>query len=145
MNTNNLVKGVKLLFMAILTVCLFANCKEEFSKTIPSQNEEEDVDVVYGAPKVLLLIVDGARGQSVRDAKSPTLTNLLPHAIHSWVGLSEENAQGIAANWTDIFTGVNYLKHGVADNDFSNNKLDVYPSIFQRITDFNPEAKIDII
>jgi len=131
--------------MAFFTLSLFSHCKEEFSKLIPPQEEEEEIDVVYGAPKVLLLIVDGARGQSVRDAKSPTLTKLLPHSIHTWVGLSDENAQGITANWTSIFTGVNQTKHGVVDNDFSTNKLDIYPSIFKRITDFNPEAKIDII
>ncbi|MBE8721818.1 hypothetical protein C4F40_13910 [Sphingobacterium sp. Ka21] len=145
MKMEKLQRNIKLLLIAFATFGLLGQCKEEFSKKIPPQDEEEDVDVVYGARKVLLLIVDGARGQSVRDAKSPTLTKLLPSSIHTWVGLSEENAQGIAANWTDIFTGVNYLKHGVVDNNFSTNKLDIYPSIFSRITDFDAEAKIEII
>lgn len=145
MKTKNLANSIKLLLTALLTLSLFSQCKEEFAKYIPPQPDEEEVNVVYGKPKVLLLIVDGARGQSVRDAKSPTLTKLLPNSIHTWVSLSEQNAQGIAANWTDIFTGVNYLKHGVVDNNFSTNKLDIYPSIFHRITEFDTDAKIDII
>lgn len=143
--TTNHVKNIKLLLTALLIFGLFSQCKEEFAKSIPTQQEEEDVDVVYGKPKVLLLIVDGARGQSVRDAKSPTITKLLPNSIHTWVGLSEENAQGITANWTDILTGVSYLKHGVVDDNFANNKLDIYPSIFQRISTFDADATIDII
>lgn len=146
MKTKKLLISIKPLLIAMLTLGLLSQCKEEFSKSIPPQKEEEEeVDVVYGTPKVLLIIVDGARGLSVRDAKSPTLTSMLPHSIHTWVGLSEEGAQGIAANWTDIFTGVSIAKHGVVDNDFSTNKLDLYPSIFSRITDANPEAEIDII
>lgn len=145
MKTKKLLRNIKLLALAMLTISLFGQCREEFSKTIPLPGEDEEIDVVYGERKVLLLIVDGARGQSVRDAKSPTLTSLLPKSIHTWVGLSEESAQGIAANWTDIFTGVNYVKHGVVDNNFATNKLDIYPSIFTRITDFNPNAKIEII
>jgi len=145
MKRNNKLSTIKLLLIGFFTIGFMSQCKEEFNKVIPSQKEEEEIDVVYGTPKVLLLVVDGARGQSVRDAKSPVLTNLLPHAIHTWVGLSEESAQGIASNWTNIITGVGPAKHGVIDNDFSNNKLDIYPSIFKRIIDFDPQAKIDII
>lgn len=135
---------LKHLLMSFLVLSLFSDCKEDFSKVIPV-SEDEEIDVAYGARKVLLLVVDGARGQSVRDAKSPTISGLLPNAIHTWVGLSEENAQGIAANWTGIFTGVGIAKHGVVDNDFSTNKLDIYPSVFERIVDFDPGAKIELI
>lgn len=135
---------LKHLLMSFLVLSLFSDCKEDFSKVIPV-SEDEEIDVAYGARKVLLLVVDGARGQSMRDAKSPTISGLLPNAIHTWVGLSEENAQGIAANWTGIFTGVGIAKHGVVDNDFSTNKLDIYPSVFERIVDFDPGAKIELI
>src|SRR5690606_31205755 len=49
--------------------------------------------------------------------------------------LSEENAIDIGSNWANIFTGVNYQKHGVRDNNFENNKFDAYPLIFDRIKD----------
>lgn len=145
MKRNKQAKNIGLLVLALCTMGLFNQCKEDFAKVIPQDGGEEVVDVVYGAPKVLLLIVDGARGQSVRDAGIPNMNRLLPKSIHTWSGLSEENAQSITVNWTDIITGVNYRKHGVVDDDFSNNKLDMYPSIFSRIKTFNEEAKIDII
>lgn len=140
----NQLKNIRMLLVALLTLGLFSQCNEEFSKVIPP-SEEEEIDVVYGAPKVLLLIVDGARGQSVREAKTSTFTKMLDSSIHSWVSLGEEQAKGIASNWTSIFTGVNQGKHGVVDNDFSTNKLDLYPSIFKRITDYDEDAQIELI
>ncbi|MGO1243955.1 DUF4983 domain-containing protein [Sphingobacterium sp. JB170] len=140
------VNAIKLLVFSLIATSVFNSCNQEFTKIIPSGEEDEElVDIEYGQPKVLLLIVDGARGQSVRDAKTPVFTQLLPQAIHSWSSLSEEGAQGIAANWTDIITGVGINKHGVVDNDFSTNKLDLYPTIFSRITNFNSDSKLALI
>ena len=142
---NKQLKNAGLLLIAFFALGLFSQCKEDFSKVIPGDGEEEEVDVVYGTPKVLLLIVDGARGQSVREADIPNMNRLLPRAIHSWSGLSEENAQDVMVNWTDLVTGVNYRKHGVVDDDFSTNKMDIYPSVFSRIKAFDEHAKIDVI
>ena len=49
--------------------------------------------------------------------------------------LSVENAAGISSNWANIFTGVNYTKHGIRDNNFDNNKFEAYPLLTQRIKD----------
>src|SRR5690606_21156615 len=136
MKTEKLQRNIKLLVLTLLTISLFGRCQEDLSKTIPLPGEDEEIDVVYEERKVVLLIVDGARGRSVRGAQAPTLTRVLHKSVHTSVGLSEENAQGIAANWSDLFTGVHYVNHGVVDNNFETNKLDIYPSIFSRITDF---------
>ncbi|NQD69438.1 DUF4983 domain-containing protein [Sphingobacterium shayense] len=146
MSKKNNINPIKLLVLSLVALSIFNGCNEEFNKMIPTtEDNEEEVDITYGQPKVLLLIVDGARGQSVRDAKTPILTQLLPNSIHSWTSLSEEAAQGIAANWTNILTGVDPGKHGVIDNNFSNNKLDLYPSIFSRISNFNSDSKLELI
>ncbi|PRD56171.1 alkaline phosphatase family protein [Sphingobacterium gobiense] len=145
MKRNTQLKNVRLWGLIFLAVGVFSQCNEDFTKVIPKDGEEEEVDVVYGSPKVLLLVVDGARGQSVRDADIPNMNSLLPKSIHTWSSLSEENALSVAVNWTDLITGVNYRKHGVVDNDFSNNKLETYPSIFSRIVNFDESSKIDLI
>ena len=119
------------LFVMVFTTQL-VGCQEEFSKVIPDQSSDS-VDVVYGSPKVLLLIVDGARGESVRTSNVENINRLLPNAIYSWNSLSEENAAGISSNWANIFTGVNYSKHGVLEDDFENNKFEAYPLVFNRI------------
>ncbi len=115
------------------------SCQQEFSKVIPD-NVPDSVDVIYGTPKVLLLVVDGARGESVRTSNIPNINALISHSIYSWVSLSEENASGISSNWANLFTGVNYTKHGVRDDDFENNKFDAYPLLSQRIKESTDDS-----
>src|SRR5690606_23816433 len=98
----------------------------------------------YGTPKVLYIIVDGARGLSVRDAKSPNISALLPNSIYSWVSLSDETVNQAGTSWADMLTGVQKSKHGVVDNDFSNKKLDAYPVIYERIKEANPSSDIRV-
>src|SRR5690606_2319619 len=128
MERKSLVINLAELRAAYLALGLLSQCKGDFTKVIAEGEDDVELHVVYGAPKVLLLVVDGARGQSVRDANIPNMSALLPNAIHTWSGLSEENAQDILVNWTDLFTGVNYRKHGVVGDDFSTAKLDLYPT-----------------
>lgn len=133
-----ILKSISAIVLTIFGLNL-TSCQEEFSKVIP-ENNADSVDVIYGTPKVLLLIVDGARGESVRTANVSNINAILPHSIYSWVSLSEENAAGISSNWANLFTGVNYTKHGVRDNNFENNKFDAYPLLAQRIKDYSGDS-----
>lgn len=127
----NILKSIPYFFFTLFGLSILS-CNQEFSKVIPD-NEDDSVDVIYGEPKVLLLIADGARGESVRTANVANINAILPQSIYSWNSLSEENSIAIGSNWSNIFTGVNYLKHGVRDDNFENNKFDAYPLIFNRI------------
>lgn len=133
------------LSICCLLVLGLASCKEEFSKVLPDTGEDDAENVVFGQPKVLLLVVDGARGESVKQANIPNINKLIPQSILSWNSLSEENAKGITANWTDILTGVSYKKHGVIDNDFSSNKLESYPLVFDRILNHQATSKLKLV
>lgn len=123
---------------------MFINCNGDFDKIIP-ETKDEPVNVIYGEPKVLLIVVDGIRGLAMKDEDIPNINALLPHSIYSWNGLSEENATDRMSNWMNIFTGVNYVKHGVIGEDLSNNQLHSFPLIFKRIKDFNPDIKSHLI
>lgn len=111
---------------------------------IPDQNKTDTTSVTYGNPKVLYIIVDGARGQSVRDAHTPIISALLPKSIYSWVSLSDESVTEPGTAWTDILTGVRKGKHNVNGNDFSQNKLAQFPSVYKRIKATYPQSKISV-
>src|SRR5699024_1582676 len=79
------------------------------------------------------------------EADIPNITKLLPHSIYSWNSLSEENAKDVVSNWVNIFTGVNYVKHGVIDEDLSNSQLNSFPLIFDRVKEFDEDSDIRLI
>lgn len=111
------------------------SCKQEFEKTIPDIEANDSVNVVFGKPKVLYLIVDGARGTSVQQAQTTHISSLLNTAIYSWFGVSDEEASENGANWASMITGVGREKHGVINNDFSQNNFQTFPTVFQRVAD----------
>ncbi|WP_437918973.1 DUF4983 domain-containing protein [Sphingobacterium sp. LRF_L2] len=145
MNLKNIFNIQSLIGLVCIVSVWCTGCKEDFSKLIPTTADGDSINVVYGNPHVLLIVVDGARGQTVQQLNPTNISKLLPRSIYTWVGLSEEDAQGIAANWTGIFTGVNYKKHGVIDNDFSSNNLDTYPSVFKRIMAYDETMQINLV
>ncbi|MBE8712270.1 DUF4983 domain-containing protein [Sphingobacterium hungaricum] len=120
---------------------LLWSCNSDFAKVIPEVGENEEINVTYGTPKVLLLVVDGARGESVRTANVPTINSILPKSIYSFVSLSEDNSMGIANNWADLFTGVRKNKHNVS-SDFATNNFESYPLLFDRIINKEADAKL---
>jgi len=128
--------GIWLCCMGLMT-----SCKQDFGRLLTdTRGESDSLDIVYGTPKVLLLIADGARGESVRTAEIPNMNSLLSHAIYSWVSLSDEDAIGTATDLADIVTGVGAGKHQVVNNNYSSNNLNVYPLLFTRIAEAKKEA-----
>ncbi|WP_188506592.1 alkaline phosphatase family protein [Parapedobacter pyrenivorans] len=132
----------KLPLMAGLAICIAA-CNQEFSKVIPEGDPVDSVNVAFGSPRVLYIIADGARGKSVHEAETPAITALLPNAIYSWESLSDEESAALnGANWADMLTGVQQDKHGVVGNDFSNERLDDFPLLFERIQAAMPNSNV---
>lgn len=131
--------------MLIFTT-LFMQCSESFNKTIPQpEDNEEELDVIFGTPKVLLILVDGARGRSVETANIPQMKSLLNNSIYSWVSLGDENAEDVMSNWTDIFTGVRNNKHGILTDDLGTNRFQNYPILFDRISDIDPSISSEVL
>lgn len=125
-----------------LLMAAFA-CNQDFERLIPEREYTDSATVSFGNPKVLYLIVDGARGQSVEAAETPNINTLLPDAIHTWVSLSDETADSKGTSWADMLTGVRKNKHGIAGNDFSENNLDDFPLVFERVKEAQPETRIE--
>lgn len=126
-------------------IALFSSCREDFGRLIPDQGSDQDsVNVAFGTSKVLYIIVDGARGESVRTAGAKTINELAVQSIYSWASLSDETVTGKGTNWTDMLTGVKKGKHGVIDNDFENNNFETFPLIYERIKEIKPESDIRV-
>lgn len=129
----------------MLLAVFFMACQQEFEKVIPERDYDQDtVSVTYGAPKVLYIIVDGARGESVRTAGATNINSLLPKSIYSWVSLSDPTVNEVGANWADMLTGVQKDKHGIVDNNFENNNLETFPLITERIKAADEESHIEL-
>ncbi|WP_214227367.1 alkaline phosphatase family protein [Pedobacter sp. B4-66] len=128
-----------------LLIALFmvmTGCNKDFEREIPNKTYTDSVSIAFGNPKVLLLIADGARGISVRDARTPVISSLLRNSIYSWNSLADDENPESGTNWTDLLTGVKASKHGVIGDDFSKSQFQDYPLIFSRIKAAKPNAKI---
>lgn len=145
--TNKLIKMKKNQYKlcATLIILLFTvliGCNKDFETKISDEPFNDSVSLAFGNPKVILLIADGARGVSVRDAKAPVLSSLLPNSIYSWNALADDENSEVGTGWTDLLTGVQKDQHGVVGDDFSGNNFGAYPSIFSRIKKAKPEVRI---
>lgn len=134
--------GRLMLTLGILAV--FSACNKGFDKMIPDSDHSDSATVAYGNPKVLYIIVDGARGLSVRDARTPNISSLLPKSIYSWVSLSDETVTSPGTAWADMLTGVRKAKHNVDGNNFSANNFTAFPLIFKRIKDNYPSSSVKV-
>jgi len=143
---STIVKKYKsgLLFLLLGTLAWLSACNKGFEKMIPENGATDSANVAFGNPKVLYIIVDGARGQSVRDAKTPNITALLPKSIYTWVSLSDETVSAPGTAWTDMLTGVRKAKHNVDGNNFSANKLSAFPLVYSRIKETYPTSSIKV-
>lgn len=149
MELKKILSGIKkvlwpLSVWSVLAILLTSSCQQEFEKTIPDKMHNDSVDVTYGKPKVLYIIADGIRGQSIQAIEVPNINGLLNHAIYSWVSLADEQATQPGTNWASLFTGVAKEKHGVIDNDFSTNNFDTYPLIYERIKQADSTTNIRV-
>jgi hypothetical protein len=129
----------KLLGVSLFVLTLATSCNHDFDKVVPPGITVTPPS--YKAPKVLYIIADGARGQSVRDAVIPNLSTLLPNSIYCWNSLADTTKTD-ATNWADMITGVKKEKHNVLTEDFAGNKLATYAPIFQRIKSIKPTLRI---
>jgi len=98
------------------------------------------------SPKVLLIGLDGVRVDILAQAHTPNIDALAGAGLFSdqaWTG--EETVSG--PGWSSMVTGVWADKHGVHNNDFSENDYARFPDFLTRLeqvdTAFNTFAVLD--
>lgn len=130
------------MMLCLLTgLVTWAACNKGFDRVLgPGQNTDSTSAIVKN-PKVLFVIMDGARGQSVRDANAPNITALTDHAIFTWNSITDTLIADYTT-WADLLTGVHKEKHSVWGNTLDNNNLQNFPVFFKYIKERSPQTRI---
>lgn len=133
-NKKNRFAGGSLLLTALL---IFFSCNKPFPDELEKEGGDDLAGIGQVQPKVLLVIVDGARGEALKYAAAPNLTTLADNAIYTGNGIADyERADQPFSNenaWANLLTGVTQTKHKVVGNDFSTNDFTSFPSLFTRL------------
>ncbi|MEO6177112.1 MAG: DUF4983 domain-containing protein [Flavobacterium circumlabens] len=93
-----------------------------------------------GTKKLLIIGIDGCRGDVLMGANTPNVHGLLPNAVYSLDALTEAPTWS-GNGWSTMLTGVTHLKHGVTDNSFSSPNFGTYPSFLKRLETYNTALK----
>lgn len=145
-------KKIYRLFLGLMSfsaVAFFFSCNKDFPNKLTDNDIVDSTLTGTMERKVLLVVVNGARGEAVRVANIPNMVSLSDNAIYSWNALTEYNNVGTpiadATGWANILTGATSAQHKVTSNDFSGNDLAAYPTFLSRIKSAKPAAKTTAI
>jgi Domain of unknown function (DUF4983)/Concanavalin A-like lectin/glucanases superfamily/Type I phosphodiesterase / nucleotide pyrophosphatase len=89
-----------------------------------------------GTKKLLIIGIDGCRGDALMGANTPNVHALLPNSVYSLDALTEAPTWS-GNGWSTMLSGVTHLKHGVTDNSFSSPNFGTYPSFLKRLETYN--------
>lgn len=127
-------------FIPLFLLAVVMACNKKAESVLGDVEYRNDIGLLPGTPKVLYLVIDGARGLSLREIKPPTIWKMRDSALYTWNGIGDSAAID-GGNWATMLTGVRAVKHGIVNNDYSNSKLDKYPVFFQRIKETKPDMR----
>ncbi|TAM95416.1 MAG: DUF4983 domain-containing protein [Chitinophagaceae bacterium] len=119
-------------FLVIGILLVWIACNKGFDRVVKQKNYQDTTSAIARDPHVLYIVIDGARGQSVRDAQPPNIMGLTNNAIYCWNDVSDTSASKLAS-WADLLTGVHKDKHKVLNGDLSQSDLTDYPVFFNYI------------
>lgn len=141
MQKNKVMRDRRMMWLLLAGVVAWAACNKGFDR-VPEQKDYADTTSTQAKhPKVLFVIMDGARGISVRDANPPNIMALTDHAIFSWNAVTDTLIADYTT-WADLLTGVHKEKHSVLGNTLDNNNLNNFPVFFKRIKERSPGIRI---
>lgn len=126
---------------AIAGIATWVACNGEFDRILPDRDYTDTTSAVSSDPHVLYIVIDGARGQSVRDAQPPNIMSLTDHAIYCWNDVTDTASLELTT-WADLLTGVTKDKHKVLSKDLSQSNLNIYPVFFNYIKERKPDFRI---
>lgn len=93
-----------------------------------------DTTLSARTPKILYIVLDGARGSSIETTLAPNLRLIKRSANYTYQSVADESGLD-ATTWADMLTGVTKLKHKVTNANFTGNNLAQYPMFFKYIKD----------
>lgn len=84
-------------------------------------------------PRVLVVGIDGVRLDLLPMLETPNLDELTDAGVLAPVHIDDDTPTMSGPCWTTIVTGVGVAKHGVWGNNFSGNRLGVFPDFTTRL------------
>jgi hypothetical protein len=120
-----------------------------FKENFPKVGAPEDVApgdttsapiIKSNGKKVLLIAINGCRGDVMRGATIPNIKGLLPHAVYSFDALTQAPTLS-GPGWASMLTGVWGGKHGVTNDTYSQSNFVQYPMIYKYIKTLNPSLR----
>ncbi len=114
--------------------------------------EEEVSSLNINKRRVLLINVDGAVGEIVKEVMPPRIAALLEHSKYTFAGLSDLNAN-YGPTWASIAKGVSVSKHHVVNDEFmpelgndeSHEEVPYFPSFMYRLEEVKPHYQSSIV
>lgn len=134
--------GLAVLCLALM-MSVFSSCNKEFPNTLREEYPNDTTNIKEGKRKVLYLILDGVRGSAVSKLAPPAISQIVRKSIYNYDGLVESKSTPVSngLGWANSLTGVNSDKHKVISNDFANNQLSLFPTIFTRFKQQSPSLR----
>lgn len=141
MKRNKIIARFSVPIVLVTCLLVWAACNKGFDRVLSQKDYKDTTSSVSGDPHVLYIVVDGARGQSVRQAQPPNIMSLTDHAIYCWNDVTDTSTLKLSS-WADLLTGVTPDKHGVKNDDLSTSNLANYPVFFKHIKERKPEFRV---
>ncbi|MBV7531420.1 LamG-like jellyroll fold domain-containing protein [Chitinophaga sp. sic0106] len=123
-------KIISLLGMAAIITTV--SCNKDKSDMMSGTDYKNDPALTTGERKVLFVVLDGVRGNTVRSLQPAVLWGMRDSAVYTWAGVSDASGTN-GANWAAMLTGVLPAKNGVTSEDLSTANLNDYPVFTKRL------------
>lgn len=129
----NLKKMVRLLLGWIVLV--LASCNEEFPNLLDKEYSNQQVG--SQANKVVLVVVDGLRGNALSDVDPENLRIISRNALYTNSSLGDymNSPYTRSTGLANVFTGVTSSKHEVSGDNLANIDVETYPTFLTRLKD----------
>lgn len=142
MNKTIPAKGWYVPLLALVTVLLLSYCNKPVSYYEGLGIDSAKVSIVR--KKVLLINIQGARGNTLRDADIPNIKGLLTNSIYSWDAVCDTVSTD-HAGWAALLTGVGSSKNGVLNATYHDLQLSMYPTFLSRLKAMDEKINITCI
>lgn len=113
--------------------------------------EEEESSVVVNKRRVLVINIDGAIGEVVKEVMPTNIASLLPTSKYSFSTVSDKNSS-YGSTWASISKGVGISSHLIANDLFTvdteegeHGEIPYFPSFYYRLEGINPNYKTSIM
>src|SRR5690606_32976382 len=131
MEVKKIITQVGSLFLALLTL-MQVSCNEDFPNLL--KEEYHNAEMGGSLNKVLIVVVDGVRGNALLDIEPDNLRRIARNSLYTNSALGDFNAavSTQAIGLANIITGVTRAKHGVSA-DLSTINTATYPTLFENL------------